>query len=78
MTIVSAFLLLGNPLPYLRSDNPAWAPLHDAGHEAGRALAASNPDVLLVYSTQWMAVLDQLWQAREHSTDLYVDENWYE
>ncbi|WCT79154.1 tRNA U-34 5-methylaminomethyl-2-thiouridine biosynthesis protein [Novosphingobium humi] len=78
MTVVSAFLLPGNPLPYLRSDNPAWAALHHAGQAAGRALAASNPDVLLIYSTQWMAVLDQLWQTREHSTGIHVDENWYE
>ena len=78
MTIVSAFMLPGNPLPYLRPTNPAWTNLSDAGHEAGRALAASEPDVMLIYSTQWMAVLDQLWQAREHSTGTHVDENWYE
>lgn len=78
MSIVSAFLIPGNPLPFLRPENPAWAPLAAAGHEAGRALAASKPDVLLVYSTQWLAVLDQLWQTREHSTGLHVDENWYE
>lgn len=78
MSIVSAFMVPGNPLPCLRPDNPAWAALADAGHEAGRALAASKPDVLLVYSTQWLAVLDQLWQTREHSTGLHVDENWYE
>ena len=78
MTIVSAFLVPGNPLPYLRPENPAWSALADAGHEAGSALSASKPDVLLVYSTQWLAVLDQLWQTREHSTGVHVDENWYE
>lgn len=78
MPIVSAFLMPGNPLPYLRQDNPAWKPLADGGHSAGRALAASKPDVLLIYSTQWFAVLDELWQARPHSTGIHVDENWYE
>lgn len=78
MPIVSAFLMPGNPLPYLRQDNPAWKPLADAGHAAGAALAASKPDVLLIYSTQWFAVLDELWQARPHSTGLHVDENWYD
>ncbi|WCT79144.1 tRNA U-34 5-methylaminomethyl-2-thiouridine biosynthesis protein [Novosphingobium humi] len=78
MSVVSAFLLPGNPLPFLRPENPAWAGLANAGHEAGRALAASKPDVLLIYSTQWMAVLDQLWQTREHSTGIHVDEDWYE
>ena len=77
MSIVSAFLLPGSPLPFLRPDNPAWAGLADGARAAGRVLAESKPDVLLIYSTQWMAVLDQLWQVREHSTDIHVDENWY-
>ena len=42
------------------------------------ALDRSRPDTLLVYSTQWMAVLDQLWQARERCRGIHVDENWYE
>lgn len=78
MPIVSAFLMPGNPLPFLRQDNPAWKPLADGGHAAGRALAASKPDVLLFYSTQWLAVLDELWQTRPHSTGIHVDENWYD
>jgi 2-aminophenol/2-amino-5-chlorophenol 1,6-dioxygenase alpha subunit len=78
MPIVSAFLMPGNPLPFLKPDNPAWKPLADAGHAAGKALAASKPDVLLIYSTQWLAVLDELWQARPHSTGNHVDENWYD
>lgn len=78
MPIVSAFLMPSNPLPFLRPDNPAWRPLADASHAAGRALAASRPDVLLIYSTQWFAVLDELWQARPHSTGIHVDENWYD
>ena len=45
---------------------------------AGSALAASQPDVVLVYSTQWIAVLDQLWLTRPQSSGLHVDENWYE
>ncbi|MGE3744806.1 MAG: tRNA U-34 5-methylaminomethyl-2-thiouridine biosynthesis protein [Sphingomonadaceae bacterium] len=78
MTIVSAFLLPGNPLPFLRQDNPPWQPIARASLLVGKALRQSNPDVLLIYSTQWFAVLDQLWQARPHSTGLHVDENWYE
>lgn len=78
MAIVSAFLVPGNPLPLLRGDNPPWAVLANAAHAAGRALAESKPDVLLIYSTQWIAVLDELWQTRPHSTGLHVDENWYE
>lgn len=78
MTVVSAFLVPGSPLPYLRQDNAPWQPLA-AGYEKVReALQASRPDALLIYSTQWFAVLDQLWQARPHLTGEHVDENWYE
>ncbi|KXU31317.1 tRNA U-34 5-methylaminomethyl-2-thiouridine biosynthesis protein [Sphingobium sp. 22B] len=78
MPVVSAFLMPGNPLPFLRQDNPPWAPLATAAKAAGEALRASRPDVLLIYSTQWFAVLDELWQARPHSTGVHVDENWYD
>lgn len=78
MTVVSAFLVPGSPLPQLRPDVAPWGRLRDAMALAGEALAASKPDCVLVYSTQWFAVLDQLWVARQHSTGLHVDENWHE
>lgn len=78
MTIVSAFLMPGNPLPFLKPDNPPWKILADAALTAGKNLRASKPDVLLMYSTQWIAVLDELWQTRPHSTGRHVDENWYD
>lgn len=77
MSIVSAFLVAGNPLPLLRPDNPPWQPLIKGFAAAANALAASRPDVLLVYSTQWIAVLDQLWQTRERTEGTHVDENWH-
>ena len=78
MTVVSAFLVHGNPLPFLKPDNPPWQGLDTGYRAAGEALAASKPDVIAIYSTQWMAVLDQLWQTRRHVEDLDVDENWHE
>ncbi|MDP6925542.1 MAG: hypothetical protein QGG84_00450 [Rhodospirillales bacterium] len=76
--LVSAFLVPGNPLPYLRPDNPPWVPLMEGYKAARQALASSQPDVMLVYSTQWAAVLDQLWQSRPHLQGVHVDANWYE
>ena len=78
MTIVSAFLVPGNPLPMLRPDNEPWAPIVAGYKTAAESLSASRPDVILAYSTQWLAVLDQLWQTRPRLTGLHVDENWYE
>ena len=78
MTVVSAFLVAGSPLPQLKPDNPPWGRLASALKQAGAALAQSAPDAILVYSTQWMAVLDQLWITRERSQGVHVDENWHE
>lgn len=78
MTVVSAFLVPGSPLPMLDSTIPGWGRLAAAVRRAGRSLAASHPDVVLLYSTQWFAVLDQLWLTRARSAGLHVDENWHE
>lgn len=78
MTVVSAFIVPGSPLHYLRPDNPPWKPMVSAYQKAREKLAASKPDVIAIYSTQWLAVLDQLWQTRPHLQGVHVDENWYE
>jgi 2-aminophenol/2-amino-5-chlorophenol 1,6-dioxygenase alpha subunit len=78
MPVVSAFLVHGSPLPYLRPENPPWQGLDAGFRAAAAALAASQPDVMAVYSTQWIAVLDELWQARPRSRGVHVDENWHE
>jgi 2-aminophenol/2-amino-5-chlorophenol 1,6-dioxygenase subunit alpha len=78
MPVVSAFLVHGNPLPLFAPRNPPWKGLHAGYKAAAAALAASRPDVIAVYSTQWVAVLDQLWQTRARSRGVHVDENWHE
>lgn len=78
MTVVSAFLVPGSPLPQLKPEVLGWGRLASAMQRAGRALEASRPDTVLVYSTQWLAVLDQQWLTRRRSHGVHVDENWYE
>jgi len=78
MPVVSAFLVPGNPLPRLRPEVPGLGRLAAAMQRAGRALRSSRPDAILVYSTQWLAVLEQQWLTRRRSVGLHVDENWYE
>lgn len=78
MPVVAAFLVPGSPLPVLRPEAIAWGRLAAAMQRAGRALEAARPDAVLIYSTQWMAVLDQQWLTRKRSTGVHVDENWYE
>ena len=78
MSVVAAFLVPGSPLPYVQRDNPPWGALALALEQAGKSLARISPDTLVVYSTQWLAVLDQLWQTRPRVTGLHVDDNWHE
>lgn len=78
MAIVSAFLVPGSPLSFLKPDNPPWKGLARGMAAAADALKASRPDTVLIYSTQWVAVLDQLWQTRPRLKGIHVDENWHE
>lgn len=76
--LVTALMVPGSPLPMLNATNPTWKEIV-AGYEAVRdTLEAARPDVILVYSGQWMAVLDQLWQTSPHLRGTHVDENWHE
>ena len=76
--VVAAFLVPGSPLPCLKPDNPPWQAIATGFGQARAALDRFGPDALLVYSTQWIAVLDQLWQTRGRCRGIHVDENWYE
>ncbi len=78
MPLVSALLVPGSPLPQLKPEVLPWGRLAAAMQRAGRSLEAARPDVVLVYSTQWLAVLDQQWLTRKRSQGVHVDENWYE
>ena len=76
--VVAALLVPGSPLPLLARDNPPWREIADGLEGAAAALREAEPDVILIYSTQWLAVLDQPWQTRPRVRGLHVDENWYE
>lgn len=78
MSVVAALLVPGSPLPFVQRDNPPWGRLASAFEAAAARLADAAPETVIVYSTQWLAVLDQLWQTRAHVHGLHVDENWHE
>ena len=41
MSVVSAFLVPGSPLPYVQRDNPPWGEIAGAMETAGKSLVAS-------------------------------------
>ncbi|WP_428422741.1 ABC transporter permease subunit [Methylibium sp.] len=76
--VVGAYLVPGSPLLVLRGDVPAYAELRAALGQVAREIEELRPDALVIYSTRWYAVLDQLWQGRARITGLHVDEQWHE
>jgi len=76
--VVAAYIVPGSPLPHFVRHNPPWAPLVRGFGAVQKSLDELKPDALVIYSTQWIAVLDQLWQSRAHLAGVHVDENWHE
>jgi ABC-type branched-subunit amino acid transport system permease subunit/aromatic ring-opening dioxygenase catalytic subunit (LigB family) len=76
--IAVALLVPGSPLLYLKPDNPPWHELILGYHSAREAIRAAEPDTILLYSSQWIAVLDQPWQMKPRLSGVHVDENWHE
>jgi len=76
--VVGAFIVPGSALPYLVRSNPPWSPLLQGYETVRKAIDDLAPDAIAIYSTQWLAVLDQLWQSRARVAGTHVDENWHE
>lgn len=76
--IQRAYLVPGLPhlIAGLRVD--AWDTLRQALRQVGQQVGALSPEVIAIYSTQWLSVLGHSFQARPHLTGVHVDENWYE
>lgn len=76
--VVAAYMLPASPLLLLSQDEPRYADLTKAMEKVAKELEDLAPDTLVIYSTRWYAVLDQLWQGKSTMTGLHVDENWHE
>lgn len=78
MPAAVAFLVPATPLPVLCPGEEPYRALRTALDLVSARLAESRPDVLLVYSTRWIAVLDALWQTRARLEGVHVDDVWHE
>lgn len=76
--VVAAYLLPASPLLALQRKEARYAELVTAMQRVARDIEELRPDTLVIYSTRWFAVLDQLWQGRARMAGLHVDENWHE
>jgi len=77
-TIQHAYILPG--LPHLTSQISVarWETLRRSFRQAGEHIQQAKPDVLVIYSTQWISVLGHSFQANPNPKGLHVDDNWYE
>lgn len=77
--IEKAFIVPGLPhLAFETLENSPWRTLQQALNQAGKAARATQPDVLVIYSAQWISVLGHSFQFAANPQGLHVDENWYE
>src|SRR5258705_2585965 len=76
--LLQGYLVPG--LPHLTSNKPiaSWETIRRGFRQAGESIAALHPDVLVIYSTQWISVLGHSFQTNPNPKGLHVDENWYE
>ena len=77
-TIQRAYIVPG--LPHLVSDKVVenWETLRGGFRQAGERIRVLQPEVLVIYSTQWISVLGHSFQTNPNPKGLHVDENWYE
>lgn len=74
--IEKAYIVPG--LPHLVHGNGGWSALKDAMKRAGEQARATNPELLVIYSAQWISVLGHSFQADPNPKGCHVDENWYD
>jgi 2-aminophenol/2-amino-5-chlorophenol 1,6-dioxygenase alpha subunit len=76
--IVGAYIVPG--LPHLTSDQKvgSWETVRRGFRQAGERVKALRPDILVLYSTQWISVLGHSFQTNPNPKGLHVDDNWYE
>jgi 2-aminophenol/2-amino-5-chlorophenol 1,6-dioxygenase subunit alpha len=76
--IVKGYIMPGLPHVMLPRDSASRLELRNACRVAGANVREARPDVLVIFSTQWVSVLGHLVQARPNPMGLHVDENWYD
>lgn len=76
--IVGGYIMPGMPHVMLPRESASRRELREACRVAGANVREARPDVLVIFSTQWISVLGHLVQARPNPTGLHVDENWYD
>lgn len=77
--VTACYVVPGLPHPLLAADkNPGWMRLRSAMETVRDEIAASDAEMILYFSTQWLTVLGYLFQADPNPKWTLVDHNWHE
>ncbi len=79
MALIGAFIVPPYPHPLLVPDaNPAYGRIKAAYDEVRNRIDELDPDVILLYSTQWLSVIGHQIQTRPEPEWTHVDQEWHE
>lgn len=77
--ITAAYVVPGLPHPLLAPEkSPAWSSLRKSFDLVRQEIEASDAEMILYFSTQWLTVLGYLFQADPRPEWSMADHNWYE
>lgn len=77
--VVKGLIVPGLPQPLLTPEaNPGYGRLKEAFEKARQEIAASDADVLVVYSTMWPSIIGHQIQARPEPEWIHVDELFHD
>ncbi|MBX9769561.1 MAG: hypothetical protein K2X47_19955 [Bdellovibrionales bacterium] len=77
--ILKGFIVPGKPQPLLAPEKSvAWMKLRRAFDLVAKEIEALKPDVLLLFSTQWVSVLGHQIQTHPHPKWNLVDQEWHD
>jgi 2-aminophenol/2-amino-5-chlorophenol 1,6-dioxygenase subunit alpha len=77
--VTACYVVPGLPHVLLAPDkSPSWQSLRKSFDTVRREIEASDAEMILYFSTQWLSVLGYLFQADPEPEWTLVDHNWYE
>jgi 2-aminophenol/2-amino-5-chlorophenol 1,6-dioxygenase subunit alpha len=77
--ILQGLIVPGKPHPLLAPEkSPAWGAIRKAYEEARKEIEKISPDVLVIYSTQWLSVIGHQIQADPKPKWVHVDPEWHD
>jgi len=78
MTRLRSVWVPGLPHLFHPERSNAWKKLNESMTALGEEIQAWNPDLIVLYSSQWISVLGTSYQAQPRPKGVHVDENWHE